>query len=318
MSNIYSNDGKCYGILDTITEEEFNSFFNKYDYTATYNNIVGDCESKAKEERKEFFLIGNSQQLGNDFRYSCYIPKIDAGCSKLELLFKPFTDLIDTIFGIKDTQGNRSEGINITTNHIVHDSSFININPSNEEDCFKLTNAEEQEFGFGKNNKYTLYQSTLLNSPDKLTSLATMRNINDYNTEKETVFNYENDVNYFYNKIREFIIGGTLLQEVLDSNLNDALTRILNRYNDIYRSIDNIEIDLNLLNEISLEYSSYFRNVQESINNKKRQLHEYIGLDGGNNERFNDTRKMKNILLSEIIILLLIIIFSVYINSKKK
>lgn len=318
-SDIYNDDGKCYSILNTVSDQSFNTYFNKYKFTSTYDDIVRDCETKANEERKDFFLIGDAEQLGNDFRYTCYIPKIESGCenNKLETLFKPFTELIDTIFGKKDATGNRG-GVNIDVNHVVSASNFINVNPSNEEDCFKVTNAEGNTYSFGKNKKYTLYQSSILNSPETLTSLATMNDVNYYNNVKNNVFNYDSTLNNLHTKIKDYIKGTPDSREILENNLDRSIEAVIQKYNDMMSSKTNIEGELDLVNQVTGEYTSYFKTVQESINDKKDRLHELIGLDGANNGKYEDSKKMKNLLLSEIIILSLIIVFSIYFYSKKK
>lgn len=321
MANLdsFKNDGKCYSKINTLSDNSFNSYFDKYEYVSTYNNIINDCKNKANEQQKEFFLISDVKKLGNDIKYTCYIPTVKSNCENntLESLFKPFSEMIDTIFGNKDIIGNRG-GTIINKNNIIYDTSFINFNPENEvEDCFKLTKKNGESYSFAKSNKYTLYESNILNSPDVLSSLANMKDVSYYNNKLNTVFDYTNVSTNLYNKIYEYILSENSIN-FLNENLDSAIHNTVNKYYEMQNSLSEIQKDISLVNIVTKEYTNYFKTVQQTINEKKRKIHELIGLDGGNNARFQDTRKMKKMILSEIIILLLIIIFSIYFNSKKK
>ena len=62
----------------------------------------------------------------------------------------------------------------------------------------------------------------------------------------------------------------------------------------------------------------YLRAVDELVKKSNSKLNNVLKLDGANNGKYNDTQYLKNQKISEIIVLMLIIIFLIFIYSKKK
>ena len=58
--------------------------------------------------------------------------------------------------------------------------------------------------------------------------------------------------------------------------------------------------------------------LEEKIKRKKKNLNNYLGFDGAGNGKLFDTKYLKNVKLSETIILSLIIIFLIFFYAKKK
>ena len=86
----------------------------------------------------------------------------------------------------------------------------------------------------------------------------------------------------------------------------------------MFSNLDELSKDISNVYTIT-KYDLYrLNNLEEKIKNEKLVLRNLLGFDGASNGKLFDTLYLKNIKLSETIILSLIIIFLIYFYAKKK
>ena len=150
-----------------------------------------------------------------------------------------------------------------------------------------------------------------------------------YDTFETHNNNYKNnfDVNDFNVKLtniettfRDYLCNQN--NNSLDNNkerlFDEALTSLGNYFNTMFTDLDNLSKDISNLYIIT-KYDLYRLNyLEEKIAAEKKILSDLLGFDGASNGKLFDTKYLKNIKLSETIILSLIIIFLIYFYAKKK
>ncbi len=100
----------------------------------------------------------------------------------------------------------------------------------------------------------------------------------------------------------------------LDDMIKQALT-IDSNYHRLNSQFLVLEKKINKLSDLAKKTYSY--NVNKKLIDKQNELNSLLGFDGANNGKLHDTKLLKNFKLSENIILILIIIFTIFFYIKK-
>ena len=79
-----------------------------------------------------------------------------------------------------------------------------------------------------------------------------------------------------------------------------------------------ISEDISKISLLTKYDTLYLRKLEELYHEENRKLKNLFGVDGANNGKLLDTKYMKNIKLNEIIIISLLLIFLIFIYTKKK
>jgi hypothetical protein len=271
-------------------------------------NAIGLCETSAINKNKNFFFVGDLSYNSTNYQdnnLNCYIPKNEYRFSVNECnpngkfnFLHPITEFISGIFG---TENNASNNFETITNTISGN-------------CLKFN-----DYKIGTNDHYVLYQKRFSENIN-LDYINNDNYIEDKKNQFNIIFNYDN-----FNSILSDI--STSFNSYICSTSNN-----LSFYNDLSGNIDNLlrfYINCNnYLDQLRTDISNIFpatdykkirlRDLEDNITNKQNELKNILGLDSGNNGKFNDALFMKNLKIGEITILILIIISCIFIYSKKK
>lgn len=313
----YLSDNKCYKSVKKKNEltQFIDNNFNKYEYVASSINMLNNCENKAREQNKDFFLISDFEVNNNIKKYSCLIPKVNHGChyDGLDKLFKPFNDLLDQLFGSKSLVGRSYEQ---SINNVFSDQSFNDFSPNYIQNinCFQIQDISNNKFNYAKKDFYTMYKLNFIDNQEQIDVIKSISSYQHYLNKKNQIFVYQNLTQDLVTNMKLFVCNPETNNYLLDATLNS----IADKYNEMLLVIENIKNDTNKITEITNYYTLYFDYMDDLIKQKKLELSNLLSLDGANNGKLEDTVKKKNLILSETIILILIIIFVIFINSNKK
>lgn len=277
------------------------------------SNIKGDigsailsCETSAINKNKNFFFVGDLSINSTNYlenNLNCYIPKNEYRFSVNECnpngkfnFLHPITEFISGIFG---TQNNSS-------------NNFETIIDTISADCVSITNNK-----IGANDHYVLYQK-------RFSEDINLDYINDENfiEDKKNEFNNKfNDTSFnsilsdISSSFKNYVCqtSGATYQEL--SGNTDNLLRF---YTNCNNYLDQLRTDISNIFPATDYKKNKLRDLQDNITNKQNELKNILGLDSGNNGKFNDALFMKNLKIGEITILILIIISCIFIYSKKK
>ena len=309
------------------------------------NNPLKKCINKASENHKDFFLVTNLNynNSNKEFLYDCYIPKQDQKCdfSNISELVNPFNDVLKNLLGHTDILRKTILGtdkkrfLDLSTNNY---NTFTDNGRNNQAivdfknaQCYSLNNDLSAGKIDNKNEYYStfaLYKTELILN-DNVDNILS-RNNNLYSSYKSHKNNY--DVNFNkekFNILLENIIisfQDYLCSNKNNSNLNDGKK---NTFNSNLNILGNYyEIMFTKLNELSKDISNAYiitkhdlyrlNLLEEKIKERKKILKDLLNYHGASNGKLFDTKYLKNIKLSETIILSLIIIFLIYFYAKKK
>ena len=316
----------------------------------TQNNFnIEHCKNKALEERKDFFLFSNfkkdttnTEDTGNsNLSYTCYIPKEEANCdfSNIADLVDPFNNTLKNLLGntveVREKVDN-TDLMNISsgTYRDIIGSNNENLPKFNNAKCYKYTdNNNNEDLYFGRiredtqysNTTFALYKTDIILNDDIYSILNNpkIKNMHIsyddyesyYNTEfKESKINekIDNLESYFRNYLDN--PGNSQYEKLLD----DSLIELYDYYQGLFTKLDELSTDISNVS-IIIKYDLYRLNhLEKEIKTQKKKLNNYLGFDGAGNGKLFDTKYLKNVKLSETIILSLIIIFLIFFYAKKK
>ena len=328
----YELENKCYGVnditisdisLDVIIDSSFIRQTYTYIPSTSDRKYYSECEELAFRNNKDFFLLTDASSSDDvNVRYSCLVPKTDKICdlSNLENLFEPFNDLLRTLLDINNSP-------DIDNKFSTHSSSEIATSLKNHIDdistCFTISNNNIDNIDntdtLAKKRHFILYKTKLIdpsNNTDIKSGLENVTPVEEYIKTYDSIYIVNNDLNRFKNSFREYLCQGTTStqfnqMETVYNNLNNKISNLDNSVNQIARDISYISLTTN--------YDTlYLKQLVENINTEKNKLNNLLGFDGANNGKLHDTNFMKNIKISEICILFIIMIFIIFIYSKKK
>tara|TARA_Y100001970_G_scaffold21860_2_gene25100 strand:+ start:1210 stop:2286 length:1077 start_codon:yes stop_codon:yes gene_type:complete len=347
----FSNDNKCYSnTQNNDLSNNMDSSFNKYTYIIDTTNAtdirdpINACKEKAIEEQTKMFVVSDMEKATpRTFSYNCYIPNkeylnscsIDTfgdrfNTSVTQSLFKPFNDLLNHLFYNNST----TTSVNIDDqNDILHygDKATLTDGPK----CFRINNNESNiNRAFGIKDNYVIYKTKLIpdNNRDRDSESLDIQIQNSYKEYRDTLYlGQSGNKDYYMSKKNEvFTSIADALQslslcnaDITNTDSNEVrlykrrLCEYINFRKKVSDSLSNIQTDLSNISLITSYDTIYLEELQELIDNQKIELKNLLGLDSGNNGKLQDTLDLKNLKLSENIILLLIITTVIFIYSKK-
>ena len=313
----FNSDNKCYQAKSELNiESKLKNFienkFDKYSYEiredSSVENYLDGCKKKAIEKQKSLFLVTDVKKdsLGR-IKYNCLIPKTKGLCSsgKLEDLLKPFNDLINDLFGADVNFRNK----NAITNKLKIEEI------TNNNTCFYMEKNGERS-NFSKSGNFVIYKTELIDNSEVANNLSRVKSFRYYKDELAK-WDPQTDgiLNDFKLKFETYICNPNNNNESL---LNSALINLKNHYDKIFMDLDNLALDIKNLSSITNYDTLYLEKLQKMIDEKKEQLKNLLGFDGANNGKLSDTLYLKNLKLSENIILVLVVTFIIFLYAKKQ
>jgi hypothetical protein len=348
----YQYDG-CYYLNSTFNNDNNNITLSEFldtHFTKTENinnfsdedTIFKICKDEAALKQKDYFLVTNLDNNAGTLTYNCYIPKAESGCdfSNINELVNPFNETLKKLLGkTKETRKIVKPEFFYQLNsndYSVISSSDVCLNDYNNAKCYKYNSTNGNgPMHFGKidstsnNSTFVLYKTDLI-LDDNTDSILNNANINNmYDTFERHNNNYKknfikNDFDVKLTNIESRFINYLCDQnnKTLNNNkerlFDESLTSLGNHFNIMFTDLKNLSKDISNLYIIT-KYDLYRLNhLEEKIAHEKKILNDLLGFDGANNGKLFDTKYLKNIKLSETIILSLIIIFLIYFYAKKK
>lgn len=321
--SIFNTDNKCYRPKSSLlNQEDLNKFitdnFNSCKFEIKKNSenksLVEECKNKALEENKSVFIISDlsRNRKGNNFTYNCLIPKADKlyDFNDMINLLKPFNDLINDLFGSKLERTSTSITNELTLNEETRNADFRSIN-----ECFSFTENGKRN-NFSKSGNFIIYKTELVDDDNLRNSLGRVKSYNYYKDEYNRWTRLtEGVLNYFEDKFKIYICSPT---EPNEDRLDDSILRLHRHYTEIFSSLDSITLDVSNLVVLTKYDTLYLEKLQKMIDEKKEELKSLIGFDGANNGKLGDTKFLKNLKISENIILFFVITFVIYAYAKKQ
>ena len=351
----FSNDNKCYSnTQNNVLSNNMDSSFNKYTYIIDKTNAIDEhdpinaCKEKAIEEQTKMFVVSDMEKATpKTFSYNCYIPNKEYlnSCSidtfgdrfnesVTESLFKPFHDLLNDLFYNNTT--TRSVAIEDQNNiNYYANKTTLTDGPK----CFRINNNESDiNRAFGIKDNYVIYKTKLIasNTTDTDSESLDIQILNSYKEYRDTLYlgqpgnkdDYITKKTEVYGEIADALYNLNLCPATsatisLNSNsqavrtYNNSMCKYTNFRKKMSDSLSNIQTDLSNISLITSYDTIYLEELQELIDSQKIELKNLLGLDSGNNGKLQDTLDLKNLKLSENIILLLIITTVIFIYSKK-
>lgn len=320
--SIFNTDNKCYrpksSLMDTNKLNEYIlDNFTSYNFDIKNNfgseniNLVEECKNMALRENKSLFITTDLTRYnkGNDFKYKCLIPKTNKACEfdNIENLLKPFNKLINDLFGYKSQRTSTLIENEVTLNDEIRNKDLRNIS-----NCISFG----KNNNFSKSNHFIIYKTELIDNENLIRNLP---QIKSYNHFKDIYDNWNRStpgiLADFKDGIIKYICSKTQPNE---NNLDMKIQATLTHYQVILTSLDNITFDISNLALITKYDTLYLEKLQKMIDDKKEELKSLIGFDGANNGKLGDTLFLKNLKISENVILFLIITFIIYVYAKKQ
>ena len=315
-------------------------YFDKTNYSfqtsaTDSNEAYKKCKERTEDLNSDFFLVSDVSYVNKKFHYNCYIPKNSQRCNTntLQKLISPFEQVFNKMFGVDPDifQGTSDissiiRGIGSQTKYGISNEDYATIDACSNH-CFRINN----EVLLPKTDYFGIFYSDYLdiNSNDA--------NVQSYyvNESIKTDISYIED-NYTESNLNDIL---TQLHSSLQNNICtnqdlpniDAIDESIKRLDEFYNgggddpkyigfinSLENLGNDISNIGQSSKTNTKYLRAVDELVKKSNSKLNNVLKLDGANNGKYNDTQYLKNQKISEIIVLMLIIIFLIFIYSKKK
>ena len=299
-------------------------------------NPYKDCEDKAIRNNVPYFIIGDmSYDDYNGATYNCYVPKYknSYNTNVIKELINPVVETINSIFSsthniIYDKltiSGCLEASNNLIKDYVISDNSynaipgvgnyliyttdvynFSNVTSTSENFLSNLHNIQTSLKGV---NQYTYYQNLYDNS---LASSHIIKLFDDLSGhfEKFTCL----DINP--GNLKFDIASGYIDEnnQLLDNTIYD----IYNKYKLLNETNKNIENDISTIQIVSKDREKYLRELYNVIEAEQIKLKELFNNSNGGIGRLKDQTYMRDNTITEINILILIIILSLFLYSKIK
>lgn len=320
--------------LETMKYSEYinnPNYFDKTNYSfetsaTDSNEAYKECKKRTEDLNSDFFLVSDVSYSQQKFHYNCYIPKNSQRCNTntLQKLISPFEQVFNKMFGVDDSVFTSSSDIN--------EIMRIGIRPQNNygisyEDyatmdiCTNHCFRNNHEVLLPKTNYFGIFYSDYLDI-----------NSNDANVDSYISQSIKEDISTIEVNYSSSILDG-LLSDLSNSLQNNICTNqdspnidaidipiqnIDTFYDGFINSLEKLGNDISNIGQSSQTNTKYLRAVDDLVKKSNSKLNNVLKLDGANNGKYNDTQYLKNQKISEIIVLMLIIIFLIFIYSKKK
>jgi len=320
----FKSENKCYNSM--LTGSSLNTFINdnfdirnfKINQDSTNKSLIEDCQNWALESNKDFFLITDASiNVGltgaGTVNYNCLIPKVDKKCdfNKLDNLLSPFNNVLNDLFGERNQEPNtRREQIITNEDELL--KSNINNRP-NLGSCFFMKNTDDSNTYFAKNGQFILYKTELIDDPEYVAKLKTIKSYKYYQNVKDTEFKFKNRI-VLSDVFKEYICNPSNNNE---TKFNIKMDELRLNYRTMFDYLNSVSRDISTISILTKYDTLYLEKLQKEINEQKNQLNNLLGFDGGNNGKLNDTQFLKNVKITEICSLFIIMTFVIFIYSKK-
>lgn len=323
----------CYTPIlnDLSSNHHLTQNYDKYGYNTSIQNFNNEpyreCKEQTLNNNSDFFLITDFSSNTNGISYECYIPKTRATCelsNNISYLFEPLNNIINEMFGVNDTDDIginqlRSTG-DICTNILTHSNFDNSFQSYGDNTCIKYSINDDIVI-LPRNNKYLLYKVELVDN-----NIIKNLHINNIDYYDNSLVHMTQD---FDQKFIE--ISGAMVTDICtrtspitrDSNFGftettTAVTQLQTFYDNNLYTLYQISEDISKISLLTKYDTLYLRKLEELYHEENRKLKNLFGVDGANNGKLLDTKYMKNIKLNEIIIISLLLIFLIFIYTKKK
>lgn len=324
----YKTDGSCYNVKNELfNDQSLNAFleehYNKQQFNIPDDGNIEECKNMALTDNKDYFLISDlSKNVTNNLTYNCYIPKTNPKCDFKNLgnLIKPFNDILNDLLGKEG--GERTKNLDIS--NIISSSS----NLDNNIKCYKFTTDNGTNI-FPRNTVFAIYKTELIDNPDIEQQLYNDRagggilpfdHYNNIYTDKFNENTFNGLLDNLTTNFRNYIctdrdnIGSSTTEKAVDN----ALTDLKNYFDIMINNLDDIVSDISKIELVTRFDTHKLQEIQKKIEAEQINLRNILGFDGANNGKLNDTNYLKNLKLSETIILSIAIISIIFMYSKLK
>tara|TARA_B100000780_G_C21108929_1_gene447979 strand:+ start:796 stop:1782 length:987 start_codon:yes stop_codon:yes gene_type:complete len=321
--SFFNTDNKCYRPKTELSNKED---LNKYiDDNFTIHNfpikkntnanesLVEECKLQALKENKGVFLISDLDFSEKQLKYNCLIPKVNKLCdnANMENLLQPLNDLINDLFGNKlEYRTNPNIEKEYSLNNITDDTK-INTIPN----CVSFTDNGKKD-NFSKSGNFIIYKNELIDNQTFRDDLANIRPYIRYKNEYDTWSQQTTEVLKTFK--RDFQVYICKPTNVTEGNLDLAILNLKTHYDTIFQSLNSLSSDISNLSVLTKYDTLYLEKLQNMVDDKKKELKNLIGFDGANNGKLSDTTFLKNLKISENIILFFAITFVIYAYAKKQ
>lgn len=299
------------------------------------NEAYKKCKERTEDLNSDFFLVSDVSYSEQKFHYNCYIPKNSQRCNTntLQKLISPFEQVFKKMFGLDDSVFTSSSdineimrtGIRPQNNYGISYEDYATIDACSN-NCFRNDN----KVLLPKTKFFGIFYSDYLDI-----------NSNDANVQSYVSQTIKDDISRINLNYTEDNLNGILsdLSNSLTNNICtnqdlpniDAIDESIKRLDEFYNgggddpnyigfinSLEQLGNDISNIGQSSQTNTKYLRAVDDLVKKSNSKLNNVLKLDGANNGKYNDTQYLKNQKISEIIVLMLIIIFLIFIYSKKK
>lgn len=325
------------GDLNIFLDNHFTKHKYNFDYLENgrssnkyYNDPFFKCKEETLNNNRDYFLVNDFSFSGTTtdgiYSYNCYIPKKSSNCelsNNLHYLFEPVNNVINELFG-SDTIRDRRESNDICSNNLTDLNNYRNHN--NDYSCTKYT-IGGSEIILPKKDNFILYKKELVDE-------EYLRNLDiqsyeyydyDHNTGNTGILNVEKLDNDFNEKIQN--LTSKMIRDICRTNgraptrfdnIDRAISELDTFYNDIFINLKGLAEDISKISLLTKSDTDYLKNLEDRLREERKKLKTLFGVDGANNGKFLDVKYMKNLKLNEIIVISLMLIFLIFIISKKK
>ena len=306
-----------------------------FDRSATdSNDAYKKCKKRTEELNSDFFLVSDVSYSEQKFHYNCYIPKNSQRCNTntLQELISPFEQVFNKMFGVDPDifQGTSDissiiRGVPKYDNFVITNDDYATIDICTN-NCFKINN----EVLLPKTNFFGIFYSNFLdiNSNDaNVDSYYVNETIKDDISRVELNYS-EGNLNDLLSKLSQSLTYNICTNQDspnIDGNIDESIKRLDEFYNGgdseyigFINHLEKLGNDISNIGQSSKTNTRYLRAVDDLVKKSNSKLNNVLKLDGANNGKYNDTQYLKNQKISEIIVLMLIILFLIFIYSKKK
>ena len=328
-----SGENKLYDYQNN-EDEGLNVFLDTNFDKKSYNNIpkddfitdpYSDCREETLKRNRDAFLISDFSFSDNTIQYDCYIPKNSINCEvsgNFKYLFAPVNKVFNDMFGEEPLDVNsESRPSDICRNFLTSwtESSF---NLYNSETACLNYKDDTTNVILPRNNKFLLYKTKFIDNRALINDIY-IKPLSYYEDENNGKLN----ITILQDKYDEIILGISNefhkdMCEKKDYELIET-KKVLDSLNDFYKDdifqhLQNLTEDISNLTLLTKYDTQYLRTIETKIEEEERKLMSIFGLDGANNGKLFDVKYMKNQKLKEIIIISLLLIFLIFIISRKK
>ena len=333
--NIELQDGEGKKIEEPMKYSDYINnlkYFDKTDYSfqpeaADSNEAYKKCKKRTEDLNSDFFLVSDVSYVNKEFHYNCYIPKNSQRCNTntLQKLISPFEQVFNKMFGVNPNifQGTSDikeiiTGLGARTRYGISNEDYATMDICTNH-CFRNNN----EVLLPKTNFFGIFYSDYLDINSNDANVDSYYVNESIKTEISAIEeNYSSSIlvgllSDLSNSLTNNICTNQDLPDI-DGNIDESIQNIDTFYDGFINSLEKLGNDISNIGQSSQTNTQYLRAVDVLVKKSNSKLNNVLKLDGANNGKYNDTQYLKNQKISEIIVLMLIIIFLIFIYSKKK